>query len=225
MRWTGAGAPSWWACATGALVTTGPCWTACPWPRRPDEASASWADGVFRLPRNALARRKAMGYPRGMPVSPRDIACEPPWAPGNGQPGPPGSVPRPRSQEPFRCGNLTAPCSATRRKDCPLCGSAAGAGPSGGTCGSSRPAHTNMRTALDQLLAACPPFRNGLPARAHPNLAHMQRSVRKTLKSREAYEIVPGRDRGNVQAPARVAATPKDRQRRPLTSGTYSVVD
>ncbi|MCX6602585.1 MAG: hypothetical protein NTV52_03230, partial [Acidobacteria bacterium] len=58
---------------------------------------------------------------------------------------------------------------------------------------------SNMLTALDQLLATCPPFRKGLPARAHPNLAQMQRSVRKALKSRVAYEMVPGSDPGDVQ--------------------------
>ena len=53
-------------------------------------------------------------------------------------------------------------------------------------------------TALDQLPAACTQFRNQLPARAHPSLEQMERSVRKALKPKDAYNMVPGRDPENV---------------------------
>lgn len=53
-------------------------------------------------------------------------------------------------------------------------------------------------TALDQLPAACAQFRKQLPARAHPTLEQMERSIRKALKPKEAYNMVPGRDPENV---------------------------
>ena len=53
-------------------------------------------------------------------------------------------------------------------------------------------------TAMDQLPAACAQFRKQLPTRAHPALEHMERSVRKALKPKEAYNMVPGRDPENV---------------------------
>ncbi|MCG3768151.1 MAG: hypothetical protein JW394_0254 [Nitrospira sp.] len=53
-------------------------------------------------------------------------------------------------------------------------------------------------TALNQLPAACAQFRKQLPARAHPALEQMERSVRKALKPKEAYNMVPSRDPENV---------------------------
>ena len=53
-------------------------------------------------------------------------------------------------------------------------------------------------TALDQLPSACAQFRKQLPARAHPTLEQLEGSVRKALNSKEAYNMVPGRDPENV---------------------------
>ena len=53
-------------------------------------------------------------------------------------------------------------------------------------------------TAMDQLPAACAQFRKQLPARAHPTLEQLQSTIRKELKSKEAYNMVPGRDPENV---------------------------
>ena len=53
-------------------------------------------------------------------------------------------------------------------------------------------------TALDQLPSACAQFRTQLPPRAHPALEQLERSVRKALHPKEAYNMVPGRDPENV---------------------------
>jgi hypothetical protein len=53
-------------------------------------------------------------------------------------------------------------------------------------------------TALDRLPPACAQFRKQLPARAHPTLQQLEASVRKALHSKEAYNMVPGRDPENV---------------------------
>src|SRR5437879_11328697 len=53
-------------------------------------------------------------------------------------------------------------------------------------------------TALDQLPSVCARFRKQLPARAHPTLEQLEGSVRKALNSKEAYNMVPGRDPENV---------------------------
>jgi hypothetical protein len=52
-------------------------------------------------------------------------------------------------------------------------------------------------TALDQLPSACAQFRKQLPARAHPALEPLQRTLRKKLNPKEAYNMVPGRDPEN----------------------------
>ena len=52
--------------------------------------------------------------------------------------------------------------------------------------------------ALDQLPSACAQFRKQLPARAHPTLEQLERTVRKVLAPIEAYNMVPGRDPENV---------------------------
>jgi hypothetical protein len=53
-------------------------------------------------------------------------------------------------------------------------------------------------TALDQLSPACARFRKQLPARAQPTLEQLEGSVRKALNSKEAYNMVTGRDPENV---------------------------
>ena len=53
-------------------------------------------------------------------------------------------------------------------------------------------------TALDQFPSVCAQFRKQLPDRAHPALEQLERSVRKALKPKEAYNMVPGRDPENV---------------------------
>ena len=53
-------------------------------------------------------------------------------------------------------------------------------------------------TALDQLATACAQFRIQLPARGDPTLEQLQSTIRKELKSKEAYNMVPGRDPENV---------------------------
>jgi hypothetical protein len=52
-------------------------------------------------------------------------------------------------------------------------------------------------TALDQLPSACAQFRKQLPARAHPALERLERTLRKKLNPKEAYNMVPGRDPEN----------------------------
>ena len=51
--------------------------------------------------------------------------------------------------------------------------------------------------ALWQLPEASAQFRKHLPARAHPQLAQLEVSVRRTLLPAEAYNMVPGRDPQN----------------------------
>jgi len=53
-------------------------------------------------------------------------------------------------------------------------------------------------TALDQLPSACAQFRKQLPARAYPTLEQLERTLRKKLNPKEAYNVVPGRDPENV---------------------------
>jgi len=53
-------------------------------------------------------------------------------------------------------------------------------------------------TALEQLPSRCARFRKQLPARAHPTLEQLESSIRKALNSKEAYNMVPGRDPENV---------------------------
>jgi hypothetical protein len=53
-------------------------------------------------------------------------------------------------------------------------------------------------TALEQLPSLCARFRKQLPARAHPTLEQLEASIRKALNSKEAYNMVPGRDPENV---------------------------
>ena len=48
--------------------------------------------------------------------------------------------------------------------------------------------------ALDQLPAAITRFRKNLPRRAHPTLANLETSLRRTLPLNDAYSMVPGRD-------------------------------
>lgn len=48
--------------------------------------------------------------------------------------------------------------------------------------------------ALEQLPEASPRFRRNLPPRAHPTLARLEVTVRRTLRPTEAYSMVPGRD-------------------------------
>jgi len=48
--------------------------------------------------------------------------------------------------------------------------------------------------ALEQLPEACARFRSNLPPRAHPSLASLEFTVRKSLDPAEAYNTVPGRD-------------------------------
>jgi hypothetical protein len=52
--------------------------------------------------------------------------------------------------------------------------------------------------ALDQLPSASTQFRKKLPARAHPTLEHLEANIRQALNPKEAYNMVPGRDPGNV---------------------------
>jgi hypothetical protein len=53
-------------------------------------------------------------------------------------------------------------------------------------------------TALDQLSPTCAQFRKQLSARAHPTLEQLEGNVRQALNSKEAYNMVPGRDPENV---------------------------
>jgi hypothetical protein len=48
--------------------------------------------------------------------------------------------------------------------------------------------------ALEQLPEASARFRKNLPRRAHPALAQLEVTVRRTLLLAEAYNMVPGRD-------------------------------
>ena len=48
--------------------------------------------------------------------------------------------------------------------------------------------------ALDQLQEARARFRTYLPRPAHPTLEILEASIRKSLRRREAYRMVPGRD-------------------------------
>lgn len=48
--------------------------------------------------------------------------------------------------------------------------------------------------ALEQLPEASTGFRKNLPRRAHPALAQLEVTVRRTLLLAEAYNMVPGRD-------------------------------
>jgi len=48
--------------------------------------------------------------------------------------------------------------------------------------------------ALEQLPEAAARFRKNLPHRAHPILARLEATVRQSLLSVEAYNLVPGRD-------------------------------
>jgi hypothetical protein len=51
--------------------------------------------------------------------------------------------------------------------------------------------------ALEQLSQAKARFRKNLPRRAHPALAELEATIRKSLKPSEAYSMVPGRDPQN----------------------------
>jgi hypothetical protein len=51
---------------------------------------------------------------------------------------------------------------------------------------------------LDQLTPACERFRQKLAARAHPALEQLESRVRLSLKTKDAYSMVPGRDPENV---------------------------
>jgi hypothetical protein len=51
--------------------------------------------------------------------------------------------------------------------------------------------------ALEQLPDASTRFRSKLPRRAHPTLATLELSIRKSLHPREAYNMVPGRNPQN----------------------------
>ena len=51
--------------------------------------------------------------------------------------------------------------------------------------------------ALDKLPAAITRFRENLPRRAHPKLANLETSIRRTLDPSQAYSMVPGRDPQN----------------------------
>src|SRR5229473_7196258 len=51
--------------------------------------------------------------------------------------------------------------------------------------------------ALEQLSQAKARFRKNLPRRAHPALAELETTIRKSLKPSEAYSMVPGRDPQN----------------------------
>jgi hypothetical protein len=51
--------------------------------------------------------------------------------------------------------------------------------------------------ALEQLPSAQARFRKNLPRRAHPTLAHLEVTIRGSLKPGEAYSMVPGRDPQN----------------------------
>lgn len=48
--------------------------------------------------------------------------------------------------------------------------------------------------ALEHLPDTSTRFRSKLPQRAHPTLATLERSIRKSLNPREAYHMVPGRN-------------------------------
>ena len=52
----------------------------------------------------------------------------------------------------------------------------------------------DILAALDQLPDATARLRKNLPSRAHPALAQLEVTVRNTLRPREAYNMVPGRD-------------------------------
>lgn len=49
-------------------------------------------------------------------------------------------------------------------------------------------------TALNQLPSACAQFRKQLPAHAYPTLEQLERTLRKKLNPKEAYNMVSGRD-------------------------------
>ena len=51
--------------------------------------------------------------------------------------------------------------------------------------------------ALDKLPAAITRFQENLPRRAHPKLANLETSIRRTLDPSQAYSMVPGRDPQN----------------------------
>jgi len=51
--------------------------------------------------------------------------------------------------------------------------------------------------ALEQLPKACERFRNNLPKRTHPDLLRLEPAVRNALDSREAYNMIPGKDPHN----------------------------
>ena len=51
---------------------------------------------------------------------------------------------------------------------------------------------------LDQLPSACAQFWKQLPAHAYPALEQLERTLRKKLNPKEAYNMVPGRDPENV---------------------------
>jgi hypothetical protein len=51
--------------------------------------------------------------------------------------------------------------------------------------------------ALAQLPAASTRFRKNLPPRAHPRLAQLEVTVRRSLLPAEAYSMIPGRDPQN----------------------------
>ncbi|MGH9603354.1 MAG: hypothetical protein ACRD24_13305 [Terriglobales bacterium] len=55
----------------------------------------------------------------------------------------------------------------------------------------------DTQAALDQLPEADARFRKHLPRRAHPTLANLETSIRKTLDPHEAYSMIPGRDPQN----------------------------
>jgi hypothetical protein len=50
---------------------------------------------------------------------------------------------------------------------------------------------------LNQLPKAAAQFRKKLPSRSQPILVQLEERVRKTLNSKEAYSMVPGRDPEN----------------------------
>lgn len=52
--------------------------------------------------------------------------------------------------------------------------------------------------ALRRLAPALVQFRKKFPPHSHPRLAQLEKSVRKALNQKEAYNMVPGRDPENV---------------------------
>jgi hypothetical protein len=52
--------------------------------------------------------------------------------------------------------------------------------------------------ALDRLPSVSAQFRKKLPPRVHPILVQLERTVRKALKPKEAYNMIPGRNPENV---------------------------